>query len=118
VGKAKTGGDALTGLIVRSIAWYREKHENIGQLKLGSRVTGTFFLLSAALQAVNFVSTLGSATQVNILLSVAGLALCLTFGVLGLIIPTFITRFTATWDSRVEASNRTSHSRGSGDPRR
>ena len=69
-----------------------------------ARVTGIFFLASAALQAVNLVGTLGSTTQANILLSVAGLALCLAFGVLGLRIPTFITRFTATWDSRVEGS--------------
>ncbi len=103
--KASGGGDALTGLIIRSIAWYREKQENISQLKLGSRVTGAFFLISAVLQAINLVGTLGSATQANILLSVAGLALCFAFGVLGLMIPTFITRFTATWDNRVEASS-------------
>lgn len=104
VSNVKASGDALTRLIVRSIAWYRDKQENIGQLKLGSRVTGMFFLASAALQAVNLVGTLGFTTQANNLLSVAGLALCLAFGVLGLMIPTFITRFTATWDSRVEGS--------------
>ena len=106
VGKedVKAGGDALTGLIVRSIAWYREKQENIGQLKFGSRITGAFFLLSAALQAINLVSTLGSATQTSILLSVLGLALCLVLGALGLMIPSAVTRFTGTWDRRVEAS--------------
>jgi len=103
--EAEANGDVLTGLIVRSIAWYREKKANISTLKFGSRVTGAFFLLSAALQILNLASTLSSTSQFNLTLSLIGFTLCLVLGVAGLLIPYSITRFVGTWDHRVEASD-------------
>ena len=99
-------GDALTERIIKSIAWYREKQVAIGELRFGSRVTGAFFLLSAALQVINLISTWGSTTQITILLSVVGLALCIALGLIGVVIPGTVTRFTTTWDNRVEASGK------------
>jgi FtsH-binding integral membrane protein len=97
--------DALTGRILRSIAWYRERKERIGELKWGSRVTGAFLLVSAVLQGYNLVTTLGTATQIVSLASVVGSVMCLVLGVAGLWIPSAVTRFVATWESRVEASD-------------
>jgi hypothetical protein len=97
-------GDALTARIVESMAWYRERRGNIWRLKLGCRLTGAFFVVSAALQAYNFVTTFGSATQSMLIMSVVGLVLCLALGAIGVIVPALIDRFIGTWDQRVKAS--------------
>lgn len=96
-------GDKLTGMIVEKLAWYREKREMIGKLKTGSRLTGLFFLASAVLQAYNLALTLSSTTDLMLLMTAIGFALCLVFGVAGLYIPALIDRFTGTWDQRVDA---------------
>ena len=105
VKESEANGDVLTGLIVRSMAWYRERKANINDLKFGSRVTGAFFLLSAVLQILNLASTLSSTSPFNLTLSMIGFILCLVLGVAGLLIPYSITRFVGTWDHRVEASD-------------
>jgi hypothetical protein len=104
-GDKDANGDALTRRIIRSVAWYRDRKEKIGELKWGSRVTGAFLLLSALLQGYNLVTTLGTATQLVSLASAIGFAMCLVLGAAGLWIPSAITRFVATWDSRVEATS-------------
>ena len=105
VKEAEANCDSLTGLIVRSMAWYRERKANINDLKFGSRVTGAFFLLSAVLQILNLASTLSSTSPFNLTLSMIGFILCLVLGVAGLLIPYSITRFVGTWDHRIEASD-------------
>ena len=105
VKESEANGDVLTGLIVRSMAWYRERKANINDLKFGSRVTGAFFLLSAVLQILNLASTLSSTSPFNLTLSMIGFILCLVLGVAGLLIPYSITRFVGTWDHRIEASD-------------
>ena len=42
--------DDPTALIVENLAFYRETRETVRRLMLGSRATGAFFLVSAALQ--------------------------------------------------------------------
>jgi len=108
VKEAEANCDSLTGLIVRSMAWYRERKANINDLKFGSRVTGAFFLLSAVLQILNLASTLSSTSPFNLTLSMIGFILCLVLGVAGLLIPYSITRFVGTWDHRIEASDEAS----------
>ena len=97
-------GEKLTEIIVEKLAWYREKREMIGKLKAGSRITGLFFLASAALQVYGLVSSLGSTTGLIRLMTAVGFAMCLVIGAAGLYIPVLIDRFTGTWDQRVQAS--------------
>ncbi len=98
-------GENLTQMIVEKLAWYREKREMIGRLKTGSRLTGLFFLASAAGSGYNIAITLGSTVGYMLLFEVVGLALTLTMGAAGLYIPALIDRFTGTWDQRVQASD-------------
>lgn len=97
-------GERLTQMIVEKLAWYREKREMIGGLKAGSRLTGLFFLASAALQVYDLTTSLGSTTGLMLLMTAVGLVLCLVMGAAGIYIPSLIDRFTGTWDRRVQAS--------------
>jgi len=104
-GKIEANGDKLTEMIVEKMAWYRESRETIGRLKLGSRLTGVFFLASAALQIYNLAVSLSTVTQAILVMSAVGLTLCLAFGAVGLLVPTYVDRFIGTWDQRVKASD-------------
>jgi hypothetical protein len=101
-GDLEQASDVITGKIVSTMAWYREQRLMINQLKLGSMITGAFFLVSATLQLVNLAQNLSSPGL--ILMSIVGLGLCLTLGAAGILIPRYITRFGEAWDKRVEAS--------------
>jgi hypothetical protein len=108
-GSTKAGvepiGEKLTQMIVEKLAWYREKREMVGKLKIGSRLTGAFFLVSATLQIYNIASTLGTTTGFMLLMTAVGFTLCLSMGAVGLYIPVLIDRFTGTWDQRINASS-------------
>jgi hypothetical protein len=97
-------GERLTQMVVEKLAWYREKREMIGGLKAGSRLTGLFFLASAALSGYNIAATLGSTAGYMLVMEAVGFALCLVMGAAGLYIPAIIDRFTGTWDQRISAS--------------
>ena len=94
--------DDPTALIVENLAFYRENREEVHKLMLGSRATGTFFLVSAALQLRHLASQTGPSMLT--LMSVVGLALCLALGVAGLYIPGSLGRYTQTWDRRLSES--------------
>ena len=46
--------EAVTGIIVRSLAFYRENQSKIDELKWGGRVTGTFLVATAIPQIIDF----------------------------------------------------------------
>jgi len=94
--------DDPTGLIVENMAFYRENREAMRRLMLGSRATGAFFLVSAALQLRFLVSQTGSSLLT--LMSVVGLALCLALGVAGVYIPSSLGRYTRMWEGRLSES--------------
>ncbi len=94
--------DDPTGLIVENMAFYRENREAMRRLMLGSRATGAFFLVSAALQLRFLVSQTGSSLLT--LMSVVGLALCLALGVAGVYIPSSLGRYTQMWEGRLSES--------------
>jgi hypothetical protein len=91
-----------TALIVENLAFYRENREEVRRLMLGSRATGAFFLVSAALQLRYLASQAGSSMLT--LMSIVGLALCLALGVAGVYIPGSLGRYTQTWDRRLSES--------------
>lgn len=94
--------DDPTGLIVENMAFYRENREAVRRLMLGSRATGAFFLVSAALQLRVLVSQAGSSLLT--LMSVVGLALCLALGVAGVYIPSSLDRYIRMWEGRLSES--------------
>jgi hypothetical protein len=95
-------GDDPTALIVENMAFYRENRMEVRRLMLGSRATGAFFLVSAALQLRFLVSQTGPSMLT--LMGVVGLALCLALGVAGMYIPGSLGRYTRTWDRRLMES--------------
>ena len=90
---------------MENLAFYREKREEVRRLILGSRATGAFFLVSAALQLRFLVSQTGS--SLFSLMSVVGMALCLALGLAGVYIPSSLGRYTSTWEERLSESEET-----------
>ena len=93
--------DSATELIVQNMAFYRDHRESMGRLVIGSRATGAFFLLSAAMQVRYLLSVLGSGTLFEAAFSLVGLSLCLVLGLAGVYIPRLFRRYEAAWDSRL-----------------
>jgi hypothetical protein len=73
-------------------------------LILGSRVTGAFFLLSAAMQVQYLVSVLGSGSTFEAAFVLLGFSLILILGLAGVYIPRLFRRYEATWDRRLQES--------------
>jgi hypothetical protein len=103
-GNENGGGDSATELIVQNMAFYRDHRESMGSLILGSRVTGAFFLVSAALQVQYLVSVLGSGSAFEAAFSLFGFSLVLVLGLAGVYIPRLFRRYEATWDRRLQES--------------
>lgn len=101
--RASREDDDPMALIVENMAFYRENREAMRRLMLGSRATGAFFLVSAALQMRFLLAQVGSPSLLT-LMSVVGLALCLALGVAGVYIPRSLGRYTQMWDRRLSES--------------
>lgn len=93
-------GDTVTGLIVKNMAFYRDKKPDIDKLMLGSSVTGAFFLLSGGVQIYNLL-TAGSTGPPGLLLAAFGIILCTALGLLGVSSPSFFKRYSRTWERRL-----------------
>jgi len=96
--------DSATELIVQNMAFYRDHRESMGSLILGSRVTGAFFLVTAALQVQYVVSVLGSGSAFEAAFVLLGFSLILVLGLAGVYIPRLFRRYEATWDRRLQES--------------
>ena len=96
--------DSATELIVQNMAFYRDHRESMGSLILGSRVTGAFFLVTAALQVQYVVSVLGSGSAFEVAFVLFGFSLILILGLAGVYIPRLFRRYEATWDRRLQES--------------
>ncbi len=96
--------DSATELIVQNMAFYRDHRESVGSLILGSRVTGAFFLVSAAMQVRYLLSVLGSGSAFEAAFSLVGFSLVLVLGLAGVYIPRLFRRYEATWDRRLQES--------------
>ncbi|UCD45355.1 MAG: hypothetical protein JSV27_02310 [Candidatus Bathyarchaeota archaeon] len=84
----KVNEETLTQLIVRNLAFYRDNKPTIDKLKLGSRVTGAFFLLSGATAALN-VLTVDFTGPIGLLTAAFGTLLCIALGIVGVYSPYF-----------------------------
>ncbi|HEX9913307.1 MAG TPA: hypothetical protein VGB32_00155, partial [Candidatus Bathyarchaeia archaeon] len=96
--------ESATELIVKNMAFYRDHRESMGSLILGSRITGAFFLVTAALQVQYVVSVLGSGSAFEAAFVLLGFSLILILGLAGVYIPRLFRRYEATWDRRLQES--------------
>jgi hypothetical protein len=95
---------AITGIIIQNLGFYRQNQEKIMQLALGSRVTGAFLLLAAALQLNSVISGTSPFTGIMAFAQWFALAANLGIGLGALYVPTLLQRFTDKWDARIKLS--------------
>jgi hypothetical protein len=94
--------NTVTSLIVKTMAYYRDKKNAIQSLSLFSRIGGFCFIASAALQA--FYGTFTVNSEWALLMVATSVALCLAVGMAGVLIPRYFSNFSATWEIRLKES--------------
>jgi len=101
------GGDdeAVTGIIVRSMAFYRENQSKIDELKWGGRVTGTFLILTAVPQIMGLLSGTGPIGGLMVLGQWFAIISSVGIGAAAWYVPVIIKRFTETWDARLSMAD-------------
>lgn len=90
------------GIIVKSLAFYRENNEKINRLKWRGRLTGAFTLVTGIPPLVNFLS--GAYPVDNMYLLAQGVIVVFSIGVsiAAWYVPVIIKRFMDTWDYRLK----------------
>ena len=103
----KEDGDdeAVTGIIVRSLAFYRENQKKIEQLKWGGRITGTFLIITAIPQLITLLG--GTYLLEGWMVYGQWLAIISSvgIGVAAWYVPVIIKRFTKMWDARLSMAD-------------
>ena len=99
--------EALTGLIVRMMAHYRENWNAIWRMNLISTLGGAIFLALGVLNLVQGISAwLSAAGIVTLLLAIVAAAINLTIGLVSLLFSSWFRRYARAWDRRlIEASH-------------
>jgi hypothetical protein len=103
----KEGGDdeAVTGIIVRSLAFYRENQSKIDELKWGGRVIGTFLVATAVPQIMGLLRGTGPIGGLMILGQWFAIVSSVGIGAAAWYVPVVIKRFTETWDARISMAD-------------
>jgi len=105
-GKEPASLEALTGLIVRMMAHYRENWKAIWRMNLISTLGGAVFLTLGMLNLFQGISAwLSTGDLVSLLLSLVAAGINLTIGVVSLLFSAWFRRYSWAWDHRlIEAS--------------
>ncbi len=103
---AAQGSDALTSLIVKTMAYYRSRKTAIRRLSLLSRAGGLIFIASGIWQAYNGLMSAGAPGVGAFELALITVAVALNFavGVAGVMIPRYFSRYSAIWEYRLSES--------------
>jgi hypothetical protein len=103
----KEGGDdeAVTGIIVRSLAFYRENQSKIDELKWGGRVTGTFLVATAVPQIMGLLRGTGPIGGLMVLGQWFAIVSSVGIGAAAWYVPVVIKHFTETWDARISMAD-------------
>ena len=96
--------EEITGIIVQSLAFYRENQTKIRQLGLVGRIVGIFLILTAIPQIQALLSGVYPLGNWMVIGQVFGLIGSLGVGVAGLYVPTLINRFSEKWDARLSST--------------
>ena len=94
--------EKVIGIIVRSLAFYRENSSKIDRLKWGGRLTGAFMLVVGIPQLVSFLN--GSYPVDGVYVLAQGLAVVFSIGIsiAAWYVPVLIKRFMDRWDARLK----------------
>ncbi len=103
----KEGGDdeAITSIIVRSLAFYRENQDKINQLKWGGRITGAFLIATAVPQILELLGGTGPVGGLMALGQWFAVISSFGIGAAAWYVPVVIRRFTETWDARLRLAD-------------
>ena len=96
--------EAVTGVIVQSLAFYRENQRKIQRLGILSRIVGAFLVLTAVPQVQALLAGTYPLGRWMALGQVFGLIASLGVGVAGLYVPTLLRKFAAKWDARLNSA--------------
>jgi hypothetical protein len=99
----ESNDEEMAQLIVQNMAFYRDNKPTIDRLMIGSRATGLFFLLSAAVGVFNLLTN-APAGPLGLMTAVIGALICVAIGAVGLYCPSFFERYTRTWEQRLNDS--------------
>jgi hypothetical protein len=97
--------EAIIGIIVQSLAFYRENQPKIRQLGVLGRIVGVFLLFTAVPQIQALIAGDYPLGQMMAIGQVFGLLGTLAVAVLGFYAPSIISRFTVKWDERLSVSD-------------
>ena len=103
--KNKGDDEAVTGIIVRSLAFYRENQGRFNQLKWGGRITGTLMLITGIPRLVSFMTAPHTLGGLVVLAQGIAMIVSLVVGVAAWYVPVVIKRFTETWDARLRLAD-------------
>jgi hypothetical protein len=93
--------EQFIGIIVESLAFYRENSEKINRIKWIGRLTGTFLLFAAVPQLISFINTANTLNSVYVLAQAFLVFFSLGVTAVAWYMPVLIDRFMYTWDSRL-----------------
>ncbi len=96
--------DAIIGVIVESLAFYRDNQANIRQLSLVSRVVGVSMIAASILQLQAFLTGAYQLGGWMVYAQLFGFISSFGLGLAGLYIPTLLNRFSAKWDARLSST--------------
>ena len=96
--------EAVTGIIVQSLAFYRGNQRKIQQLGIVSRIVGGFLLLTAVPQVQALLAGAYPLGRLMAIGQVFGLIATVGAGAAGLYVPTLLQRFAAKWDARLNSA--------------
>ena len=101
----KGDDEAVTGIIIRSLAFYRENQDKINQLKWGGRITGTLMLITGIPRLVSFMTAPRTLGGLVVIAQGIAMVVSLVVGIAAWYVPVVIKRFTATWDARLSLAD-------------
>lgn len=96
--------EAIIGVIVQNLAFYRENQAKIRQLGFLGRIVGGFLILTAIPQAQALLTGTYPLGNWMIFGQLFGFVASLGIGLAGLYVPTLINRFSVKWDARLSST--------------
>ena len=95
----------VLGILVRSIAFYRENSSKIQRLKWGGRLTGFFILVIALPQLISFLNGTYPVDSVYVLAQLFVVFFSVCVSIAAWYVPVVIKRFMDTWDVRLKLAD-------------
>ena len=93
--------EKVIGIIVRSLAFYRENSSKISRLKWGGRLTGAFMLVTGIPQLISFLNGTYPVDSVYVLAQGFAVAFSIGISIAAWYVPVIIKRFMDRWDARL-----------------